>query len=167
MKTALIYYSLDGNCRLVAEMLKEELGADLFSIETVDSKKRTGLSKFVWGGRMVFTRKEPPLKPLAADLAAYDLLILGAPVWAGSPAPPMMSFLTQTAFPAQKRFALFCCHMGGMGKALETFKSRLAEHEIVSAKDFISPEKQEAENVRASVKEWALALKTRNCAEIT
>jgi flavodoxin len=159
MKTGVIYYSLDGNCRLVAEMLKEELGADLFSIETIDSKKRKGLSKFVWGGRMVFTRRKPPLKPLTADLASYDLLILGAPVWAGSPAPPMMSFLAQAAFPAKKRLALFCCHMGGMGKALETFKSRLAKNEIVSTKDFISPGKQEAENLRASVKEWALALK--------
>ncbi|MDR1447027.1 MAG: flavodoxin family protein [Treponema sp.] len=159
MKTAVIYYSLDGNCRLVAEMLKEELGADLFSIETIDSKKRKGLSKFVWGGRMVFTRKEPPLKPLTADLASYDLLILGAPVWAGSPAPPMMSFLAQGAIPAKKRLALFCCHMGGMGKALETFKGRLAGTEIVSTKDFISPEKQKAENLRASVKEWAPELK--------
>ncbi|MDR2607487.1 MAG: flavodoxin [Treponema sp.] len=159
MKTAVIYYSLDGNCRLVAQMLREELGADLFSIETLDSKKRKGLSKFVWGGRMVFTHKEPPLKPLTVDPASYDLLILGAPVWAGSPAPPMMSFLAQEAIPAKKRLALFCCHMGGMGKALETFKSRLAGNEIVSTKDFISPEKQTAENLQAAVKEWTLALK--------
>lgn len=159
MKTAVIYYSLDGNCRLVAETLGEELGADLFSIEMIDSKKRAGLSKFVWGGRMVFTRKKPPLKPLAVDLAAYDLLILGAPVWAGSPAPPMMSFLSQAAFPGKKKLALFCCHMGGMGKAMETFRGCLAEHEIAGTKDFLRTGKQDSENLRASVKEWIRELK--------
>jgi hypothetical protein len=56
------------------------------------------------------------------DPAPYDLIIMGAPVWAGSPAPAMVSFLGKTEL-GGKKAALFCCHAGGKGRALEKFRA--------------------------------------------
>jgi flavodoxin len=129
MKTAIVYYSFEGNCALTARTLKGILEAapfngkaDIYEIKTADAKKRTGFSKYVWGGSQVFMRRKPALLPMAFEPAPYDLIILGTPVWAGSPAPAMVSFLDKSEL-GGKRTALFCCHAGGKGKALEKFRA--------------------------------------------
>ena len=91
MKTAVVFYSLDGNCTLVAEELKAQLNADLIQLHTKDQKKRGKIGKIIWGCLMVFTKKKPPLKPYTFDPSAYDLIIFGAPVWAGSSKPAARS----------------------------------------------------------------------------
>jgi flavodoxin len=132
MKTAIVYYSFEGNCALAARTLKGILEAapfngeaDLHEIKTVDDKKRTGFSKYAWGGSQVLMHKKPALLPMAFDPAVYDLIVLGTPVWAGSPAPAMVSFLDKTTLTG-KRTALFCCHAGGKGRALEKFRALIS-----------------------------------------
>jgi flavodoxin len=140
MKTAVLYYSYDGNSALVAEALKGSLGADVFRIETQDEKRRNGLAKYVWGGRQVFTRAKPVLKPLALKPENYDLIVIGGPVWAGSPAPALVSWI-ETAKPRGKKVALFVCHRGGKGKAAEKLRALLEGNTIAGEIDFINPKK--------------------------
>jgi flavodoxin len=140
MKTAVIYYSLDGSCALIAERIKTILGADLIRLQTADEKKRTGLVKYIWGGRQVMTGARPQLKPYRIDLNGYDLIILGTPVWAGSPAPALNTFLEEAKITG-KRLALFCCHAGGKGRALDKLKAALPGNTIAGTIDFVSPGK--------------------------
>ena len=157
MKTAIIYYSYEGNCALVAETIKAVLGADVFEIKTVEDKKRTGFSKYFWGGRQVVMKKKPPIRPLGADVNAYDLIILGTPVWAGSPAPALVSFLGGTKITG-KKVALFCCHDGGKGKALEKFKALLPGNTIAGEIDFKSPARGESDALKQKIGEWVKSL---------
>jgi len=144
MKTAVVYYSLDGNCALVAEQIKDGLKADLVRLYMQDDKKRRGFMKILWGGGMVFSHKKPPLKPYTFDPAAYDLIVIGVPVWAGSPAPPIETFLSETGI-SGKKIALFVCHGGGKGNALTLFKALLPGNEIIAEADFVNPRKNSAE----------------------
>jgi flavodoxin len=156
-KTAVIYYSFDGNCALVAEAVKNRLNADVFTIKTADEKKRTGLAKYIWGGRQVVQHAKPELKPLNVDIDAYDLIILGAPVWAGSPAPAMVSFLSQTRF-SGKKTAVFCCHAGGRGKALDKFKALLQGNTIAGEIDFNNPARGNTDELRKKIDAWVTTL---------
>jgi flavodoxin len=153
MKTLIVYYSYDGNCALAAETLKELLNADVLEIKTVDEKKRGGLAKYLWGGRQVFSRGKPDLKPYAFDAGPWDLIILGTPVWAGSPSPAMASFLDKTRI-SGKRIALFVCHGGGMGKALEKFKALLPLNSIAGEIDLVNPLKQDKRKLREKLEAW-------------
>jgi flavodoxin len=157
LKTAVVYYSFDGNCALVAEALKNRLNADVFAIKTADEKKRTGLGKYIWGGRQVFQHAKPELKPLSVNIDAYDLIILGAPVWAGSPAPAMASFLSRTPLNGRK-IAVFCCHAGGKGKALDKFKALLAGNTIAGEIDFNNPARGNTEALRKKIDAWIASL---------
>jgi hypothetical protein len=74
------------------------------------------------------------------------------PVWAGSPAPPIQTFLAQTAVTG-KKVALFVCHGGGAGKSLKKFKALLPGCEIVSEADFVVPLKNE-EAARQKISDW-------------
>ncbi|MDR0600798.1 MAG: flavodoxin [Treponema sp.] len=157
MKTLIVYYSLDGNTALVAAELGRVLGADLLELKLADEKKRRGLAKYVWGGRLVFSREKPALKPYAADLSGRDLVILGGPVWAGSPAPALASFLSETGMTGKKT-AIFCCHGGGKGKAPEKLKALLAGNEIAGEMDFKNPLKGGSETWTAKAADWAKRL---------
>ena len=39
MKTAIVFYSFDGNCALIAEQISAQLDADLIHIKMKDEKK--------------------------------------------------------------------------------------------------------------------------------
>ena len=153
MKAAVIYYSFEGNCAMVAGLLKEELNADVFEIKTADSKKRTGFAKFLWGGAQVVVRKKPELLPLDINITSYDMIILGTPVWAASPAPALFSFLDKTKIEG-KKIALFCCHAGGKGKALEKFRALLSGNTIVGEIDFNNPASGGSAGLKQKVSEW-------------
>ena len=154
MKTAIIYYSHDGNCALIAETLKIELNADVFRIETLDDKKRKGIFLMFWGGGQVFRGIKPPLKPLSVDINAYDLIILGTPVWAGSPTPAIASFLDKNSITG-KKIALFCCHGGGKGKALDKLLALLSGNTVIGGIDFVYPAKADKAGIKQKLSEWA------------
>jgi len=153
MKTAVIYYSYEGNSILVADALKDALGADLFRIKTVDKKKRSGLAVYAWGGGQVVMGKKPPIEPLSADINAYDLIILGTPVWAGSPAPALISYLSGNKITG-KKIALFCCHGGGKRKAFEKFRALLPGNTIVGEIDFRNPSKMDGAELKQKISGW-------------
>ena len=157
MKTAVIYYSFEGNCALVAKAIKDALDADIFEIKTIDKKKRTGFAKYLWGGFQTIMKKKPELEPLSIDIIAYDLIVLGTPVWAASPTPAILSFLDKTRITG-KKIALFCCHAGGKGKLFDKFKALLPGNTIAGEIDFESAAKLESAALKQKIDEWAKPL---------
>jgi flavodoxin len=157
MKTAVVYYSYEGHCAFAAERIGSQLGADLLRLYTVDEKRRSGFAKYFWGGGMVTMHRRPALKPYQFDPSAYDLIIIGAPVWAATPAPPIQSFLSERKL-SGKRVALFLCHAGGKGKAMDKFKSLLAGNTIAAEADFCNPAKG-GETTEKQIDEWAASLR--------
>jgi flavodoxin len=153
MKTAVIFFSYDGNSAFAAQQIKTRLNADLVQLYLMDEKKRGKIASIFWGGGMAVRGKKPPLKPYNFDPSSYNLIILGAPVWAGHPAPPLKTFLSQTPITG-KKLALFVCHGGGPGKSLEKFKALVPGNEIVSTADFLMPGKNKDE-ARQKIADWA------------
>jgi flavodoxin len=141
----------------VAGKLKELLNADVLELKTEDTKKRRGLAKYAWGGSQVFMHKKPELQPFTFDPAAYDLIILGAPVWAGSPAPVIESFL-DTAKISGKKVALFVCHGGGGKKALNKFKTLVPGNDVIAQIDFNNPAKINEGEFIPTLNNWVKTL---------
>ncbi|MDR2730877.1 MAG: flavodoxin [Treponema sp.] len=134
MKTAIVYYSLDGNCDFTARHLGKLLGADIVKIELLKEVKYKGFMKILWGGMQVVFKKTPALKPYNFDPSLYDLIIIGTPVWAGSPCSPVNSLLSHTKITGRK-IALFACHAGGPGDVMKKLKSSLEGNNIISSLD--------------------------------
>jgi flavodoxin len=156
MKTAVVYYSFEGNCAFAAQVLQKALDAALFEIKTLDTKKRKGLFKYLWGGKQVMMGVKPEIGKLAFDPASYDLIILGTPVWAGSPAPAMVSFLEAHPI-GEKRTALYVCHAGGKGRALEKFRALLPGAALTGELDLVNPAAK-PEPARQALEAWAKSL---------
>ena len=124
MKTAVVYYSLNGNTKYAAEKIAAAMDADLIPLVPIKAYPDSGFKKFFWGGKSALMGERPKLEPYAFDNGAYDLIVLGSPVWAGTFAPPIRTFVedNRTALAGRPMAAFFCCS-GGPGKALDKFKA--------------------------------------------
>jgi len=156
MKTAVVFYSLYENCACVAEKIKSQINADLIRLHVKNEKKRGKIAGFFWAFG-VMASKKPQLLPYSFDPSAYDLIVIGSPVWAGSPSSPVKAFLSQTAI-AGKKTAVFVCHSKSKGNALEEIKSLLAGNNLIAEADFTNPAKGGEETMQ-KITDWINKLK--------
>lgn len=111
MKTMIVYYSLEGNTKYAAEKIAAALGCDLLRIEPEKVYPTGKVSKFLWGGKSAVMAETPQLKPYEFDVAQYDRIILGFPIWAGNITPPIRTFIKDNDLKG-KQFAAFACQAG-------------------------------------------------------
>lgn len=110
------YYSRTGTTKIVADELAQRLGADVEVI--TDSKNRQGLFGWLGAGRDASKKSKTVIGPLKHDPAAYDLVILGTPVWAWNMTPAIRTYILQNREKLTK--VAFFCTMGKNGD-LKTF----------------------------------------------
>ncbi|MCW4015599.1 MAG: NAD(P)H-dependent oxidoreductase [Candidatus Bathyarchaeota archaeon] len=104
MKTLVAYYSLTGNTKFVAEQIAGQLEADLCEVSAKTYKKK-GKLLYLKGGSASMREKLTEIES-SKSIDAYDLVVVGSPVWAGKIAPPIRTFLVKNDF-ADKQVALF------------------------------------------------------------
>lgn len=157
MKKLVIYYSLDGNTRLIAQTIAETAGADILELKPASQPGTRGFMKYFWGGRQVFMKEKPLLLPFEKNPQDYDLLFIGTPVWAWDYAPALATFFATQKIKG-KKVALFCCSGGGKGKTLEKMKEQLKGNELIGEVDFIDPARRDKEKNIQKTKQWLAGL---------
>ncbi|MCJ7544659.1 MAG: flavodoxin [Phycisphaerae bacterium] len=111
MRTLLVYYSRTGVTRTVAQALAERFRADVEELH--DRKARTGPWGWITACMDAACKRSTEIDLPAKDPAAYDLVLIGTPVWAYTMAPALRTYLSQRGR-AIKRAVLFCT-MGSSG----------------------------------------------------
>ena len=107
--TLVAYYSRTGITRALAEALAERLGGDLEEI--VDTKSRKGPLGFIVAGKDAVRKNLTEIEPVRKNPADYDLMVVGTPVWAGTMASAVRTYLTRHGRHMQK--VAFFCTQGG------------------------------------------------------
>jgi flavodoxin len=112
-KHLVAYYSWSGNTDKVGRAIAAALSADVEEIREL--RPRTGLFAFMRSAIEASRRKTSPIAASAMDAAAYDVVILGSPVWAGEMAPALRAYIERerTKF---KDVAFFCTLGGANGQ---------------------------------------------------
>lgn len=130
-KSVIVYYSQTGATKVVAEALQRATGADMELIEAVNP----------YGGDFNQTIKRckdeidsgtlVEIKPLKIDIAEYDTIYVGYPVWFGTFAPPMGTFL-KTANLEGKVVVPFCTFgSGGLTNTVASLKADLTKSTVL------------------------------------
>ncbi len=122
MKVLVAFYSNTGRTQAKMVRLMEKLGGErLITIRT--PRPRTGPIGFLKSGFEAVRRRAAVIEPLGAplDMADFDLVVLGSPVWAGHLSSPMRAFLQQNG-QGIRRCAYVLTHGGP-----ETFDAVLDE----------------------------------------
>ena len=145
MKTAIVYYSMSGNTKYVADKIAEKTEADIIRIEPVKAYPNKGTKKFIWGGKSAVMGEKPKLQPYEFSVENYDRIILGTPVWASNFAPPIRTFIKENPDISGKKIAIFTCFSGGgADKAIEKMKKYIGIEKIEAELILVDPK----ENVK-------------------
>lgn len=91
MKSLVVFYSRTNITKKLAERIAGEIDADIEEI--VSKVNYSGKIGYARGGKDAMTGKIVELEPLKYDPSEYDVVYLGAPVWASKAANPLISYL--------------------------------------------------------------------------
>jgi flavodoxin len=93
MRCLIVYYSLTGTTRKLAEYASKELGADLAEVRA--PRYRPGLFVFYRGSSDSWRGRLPSIEVSGQPPEGYDFVLLMAPVWAGHASPPIRAYLAK------------------------------------------------------------------------
>lgn len=124
-KILVVYYSWSGNTEAVARLIQSETKADLFKIE-LQNPYPANYSACVDEYRAdKRENRVRPLKSKVENIAGYDIIFLGSPIWSGTIAPPVKTFLSGHDL-SGKRIIPFVTHGGGGAGSSFTDMKKLA-----------------------------------------
>ncbi len=153
-KVLVVYYSLTGNTKLIAEAIAESINSDILELKPVKELDADGGSKYFWGGYQATMKIKPKLKPFDTNPLEYDLIILGTPVWAWTYTPPIHSFLSKFDL-SGKDVALWTCSDGDGVRAMNKFKKALKKTNILGEIRFKAPKQRSSESSKERAANWA------------
>ena len=161
MKAAVVYYSMSGTCKKIAELISKEIEADLIELVPKKAYPDRGFRKFYWGGKCALMAEKPMLEAYGFDADQYDLIIFGTPVWASTFTPPLRTFIEENREAlSSKNFAAYACYKGSGGeKTLKKLKEELGIDCFVREAAFL--EADVTKKAEVLVKEFCAGLKDK------
>ena len=151
-----------GNTSIVAEMIAEQTGADLFEVLPVDDHDPMTYAELTDVAKQEQNdNARPEYAGEVPDLSAYDTIYIGAPVWWGDWPMIMYTFFEQNAEGLSgKRLVPFSTHEGsglsGFDKKLESVcpNSTILNGLAIRGNDC----QNKQDSVRSEVSDWILGL---------
>lgn len=101
-RIAVVYFTKSGNTQSLAEAVRAMTGADLYRIETIEPYPDS------YGPATEVVKDElerkiiRPIKPLAVNLALYDVIVLATPTWWHHVAMPLQTWIKSVDLPANR-----------------------------------------------------------------
>ena len=130
-KVLVLYYTQTSNTKAVAQEIATRLGADMEEIVAVNPYDGDFQATIE---RCMKEREEgtvTEIQPLTADIANYDVIFIGYPVWFGTYAPPVATFLDQTDL-SGKKIVPFCTFgSGGLDSSVKNMVAKQPKAEIL------------------------------------
>lgn len=164
MKALIVYYSRKGqnywngtiknlqkgNTEIVAEIIQNEVGGDLFEIQTIKEYPKEYYKCIDVAKTELHTNARPELKTYV-DIDQYDTIFIGYPNWWGTMPMAVYTFLEHYDF-VDKTILPFCTNEGsGMGSS-EKDLQQICKNAIVKAG--LSIHGAEALDAKSKVAAW-------------
>lgn len=124
MRTLIVYYSLTGVVSRAAQQLADGLNADLYRLVPSTTYDHDMWRAWDQAQAETAAKQLPTLTGTLPDIAAYDRIVLGGPVWGYNLSNPMRVYLEQTDF-QNKPVAAFWTYYDHDEKYGQTLKTLL------------------------------------------
>lgn len=93
-KVLVVYFSHTGNTRTIAGYIHNKVKSDLVEIKTANTYTDDYDTLLAQIREEVAASYCPPLSTKIEDIASYDVILVGYPIWVETAAPPIRTFLT-------------------------------------------------------------------------
>lgn len=126
-----LYYSENGTTKAVAEELQKQLGADIEAIEAVEPYSGNFQATIERCNKERESGQMPALKALQSNIADYDTIFLGYPIWFGTYALPIATLVKEQTFEG-KTIIPFCSFgSGGLNTSTADLEKALPKANIL------------------------------------
>ena len=160
LKTLIIIFTLHGTTSRVADVIQKEVGGDIFNVTSLVDY--SGAIGFLRGCYHQLFGVVPDLKEVP-DVTDYDVVYVGAPVWAWKPAGPILKVLEKVDF-QNKKVVPFLTFKRRLGGSFEKFEETARNATIVGRGAFQRAEWLNDDQLKEKVESW---LKTLTVSENT
>ena len=144
-----------GNTGVVAAMIAETTGADLFSIQTVEKYPDTYDATIDQGQQERNANARPALATHAEDLDRYDVVFLGFPNWWGDMPMAMYSFLDEVDLSGKTIVPFVTSGGSGFSRTISTIENMESGANV---QEGLSISGSSATEAQAQVNEWLTEL---------
>ena len=130
-KMLVLYYSQTGNTRTVAETIATTLGADIVALEAENPYDGTYQETIE---RCLKEREQgtiPAIQPVDVNVADYDIIFLGYPIWFGTYAPPVAAWLNEVDLTGKKVVPFCTFGSGGLDSSVKDLKAKQPGAEVL------------------------------------
>ena len=150
-KTLIVYYSYTDDTRKLANMIHEKVGGDILEIQPLELYHDDYNAAYAQGRKEVEERIKPQLNNNFKDISEYGTIYLGSPIWFGTIAPPVASFLYGQSL-GGKTIIPFCTYDGlGAGQSIEEI-AHLSPNARVT--EGFAVKRTEVEKSREALAKW-------------
>ncbi|MDR2426841.1 MAG: hypothetical protein LBD46_06675 [Endomicrobium sp.] len=149
-KVLVVYYSLSGHTRDIAERIKAKTSADIYEIKL---KEKISRFSIFYTSLIKCSKQLPELDGPPPDFESYDYIFVGSPVWAYTVCYPVLSFLEQTDFKG-KRVVPFSTQGSNAGKFEKDFASKAKNAIILQYQKFNNLSKKYDKDVDNKISVW-------------
>lgn len=146
---------LTGNTGVVANMIAETAGADLFSIQTVEKYPDTYDATIDQGQEERNADARPELASLPENLDQYDVIFLGFPNWWGDMPMALYSFLDEVDLTGKTIVPFVTSGGSGFSNTISTIESMESG---ATVQDGLSISGSSATEAQDQVSEWLSGL---------
>lgn len=139
-KTLVAYFSVSGVTKRLAEKLAKEIGADLFEIQAETPYTSADLdwqnSKSRSSIEMNDRSCRPAIHPKVADMAQYDVVFVGFPIWWYREPSIIDTFMEAYDFSGKNLIPFATSGGSGLGDSNKNIAALAPEAKVASGKRF-------------------------------
>lgn len=150
-KALVLYFSMSGNTEVVANNIHDEVGGDIIKLETVENYLSDYNDLLDYAQDEQSENARPELSTTIDNIADYDVIFLGYPIWWGDMPMPIYTFLDNYDL-SGKTIAPFVTSGGsglsGTSSTIQSEESKATVTEGLSIRD------DDARNSKSDVTAW-------------
>ncbi len=151
-KTLVVYYSLSGKTKDIAEQIQKITNADIYEIKTIE-KFKTNPSFYSKIKKQLKTKQYPEIEENFPDFSKYNTIFVGSPIWWYTASTPVLSFLEKANFDGKKVIP-FSTEGSNYGTYFEDFNANAKNANIGQGESFNNLSEKYNEAVKNKIIVW-------------
>lgn len=155
-RVLVVYYSLSGHTRDIAEKIAHKTNADIYEIQTAEKLPAAPMLYFAVK-KQLKNADYPAVSPIMPDFKAYDTIFVGSPIWWYTAATPVYAFLKQADF-AGKNVVPFSTQGSNVSSYFEDFKAMAKNGHILKGESFNNLPRKYDQAVDNKINVWLNSL---------
>jgi len=155
-KILVVYFSLTGNTREIANQIHEIVGGDIFEIQPVKPYPTDHDAAVKLARQELDSGDKPALKTKVENIQSYDLIFIGYPNWCSTIPAPVKTFLSEYDL-SGKTIVPFCTYGGsGLGRSVSDISMLCPKSTLL---DSFAIRGSDTKTAQSEVSDWLRKIK--------